>query len=53
MIPIENKNLSSLKITEKDYQETMKLLSSEPMSYLVGLFCHMSYHIVIGEINPV
>ena len=48
MIPYENKNETVLKISEKDVNETLKIINSEPMSTFIGLFSHMSYNVVLG-----
>ena len=48
MIQYDNKNETVLKINEKDVNDTLKIIHSEPMSILIGLFSHMSYYIVLG-----
>lgn len=53
MIPVEDASQTSLHLYEKDYLTTMKLLGSETMGKLIGLFCHLAYHVVLGDVNPV
>lgn len=53
MIPYEDKSKTVLKISEKDVNDTFKLIYTENMATLVGLFSHLSYFVVLGQINPI
>lgn len=48
MIPYEDKSKTVLKISEKDVNETFKLIHTEHMATLIGLFSHLSYFVVLG-----
>ena len=50
----ESKNLNtSIFFEERDIIKTFKLIESEEMAKLIGVFSHLSYWLVFGNINPI
>lgn len=49
----KEQNFRDIFLKEADIEHTFSLIKSEEMAKFIGIFCHLSYWLVFGHVNPI